>query len=162
MGFNLGFKGLKCFTHCLTLLAPIHTSPYTRWSLWWISAAGISSLTRNSMMARWQNEFCITCLWSRDASYWCHTSLKGMTIVGTAYQTILNRLMLQSCQLCDVAHDFWYDPCNSKWIWIYLTVLNISSCCSTNQQSLWAYISTFYIWHPNFWFPCIWHTESGI
>jgi len=33
-----------------------------------------------------------------------------MTIVGASYQTILNRLMLQSCQLCDVAHDFRYDP----------------------------------------------------
>ena len=33
-----------------------------------------------------------------------------MTIVGTTYQTILNRLMLQSCQLCDVARDFRYDP----------------------------------------------------
>ena len=52
----LVLPSLKCFTHHLTLLAPMHTSPYTRWSLWWISAAGISSLTRNSMMARWQNE----------------------------------------------------------------------------------------------------------
>jgi len=33
-----------------------------------------------------------------------------MTIVGATYQTILNRLMLQSCQLCDVARDFQYDP----------------------------------------------------
>jgi len=33
-----------------------------------------------------------------------------MTIVGATYQTILNRLMLQGCQLCDVAHDFRYDP----------------------------------------------------
>jgi len=56
MGFNSGFKGLKCFTHHLTLLAPMHTSPYTHWSLWWISAAGISSLTRNSMTARWRNK----------------------------------------------------------------------------------------------------------
>ena len=36
-----------------------------------------------------------------------------MTIVGASYQTILNRLMLQSCQLCDVAHDFRYDPCTN-------------------------------------------------
>jgi hypothetical protein len=35
-----------------------------------------------------------------------NTSLKDMTIVGATYQTILNRLMLQSCQLCDVGHDF--------------------------------------------------------
>jgi len=33
-----------------------------------------------------------------------------MTIVGVTCQTVLNRLMLQSCQLCDVAHDFRYDP----------------------------------------------------
>ena len=33
-----------------------------------------------------------------------------MTIVGATYQTILSRLMLQSCQLCDVARDFQYDP----------------------------------------------------
>jgi len=32
-----------------------------------------------------------------------------VTIVGASYQTILNRLMLQGCQLCDVAHDFRYD-----------------------------------------------------
>jgi len=32
-----------------------------------------------------------------------------MTIVGVTYQTILNRLMLQSWRLCDVAHDFRYD-----------------------------------------------------
>ena len=32
-----------------------------------------------------------------------------MTIVGATYKTILNRFMLQSCQLCDVAHDFQYD-----------------------------------------------------
>ena len=36
-----------------------------------------------------------------------------MTIVGVTYQTILNRLMSQSCQLCDVAHDFRYDPHSS-------------------------------------------------
>jgi hypothetical protein len=54
--------------------------------------------------------FCITCLLSCDASYWRNTSLKDMTIIGGTYQTILNRLMLQSCQLCDIAHDFWYDP----------------------------------------------------
>jgi len=33
-----------------------------------------------------------------------------MTKLGTSYKTILNRLMLQGCQLCDVAHDFRYDP----------------------------------------------------
>ena len=33
-----------------------------------------------------------------------------MTVVGVTYQTILSRLVLQSCQLCDVAHDFRYDP----------------------------------------------------
>jgi len=33
-----------------------------------------------------------------------------MTIVDAPYQTIINRLMLHSCQLCDVAHDFRYDP----------------------------------------------------
>ena len=54
--------------------------------------------------------FCITCLWSHDASYWRHTSLKDMTVVGATYQMILKCLMLQSCQLCDIAHDFWYDP----------------------------------------------------
>jgi hypothetical protein len=54
--------------------------------------------------------FYITCLWSRDASYLYHTLLKDMTIVGATYQMILNRLMLQSCQLCEVAHDFRYDP----------------------------------------------------
>ena len=32
-----------------------------------------------------------------------------MVIVDVTYQTILNHLMLQSCQLCDVAHDFRYD-----------------------------------------------------
>jgi hypothetical protein len=29
-----------------------------------------------------------------------------MTIVGTTYQKILIRLMLRSCILCEVAHDF--------------------------------------------------------
>jgi hypothetical protein len=29
-----------------------------------------------------------------------------MTIVGATYQKILIRLMLRSCKLCDVAHDF--------------------------------------------------------
>lgn len=38
-------------------------------------------------------------------------SLKDMTIVGTTYQKILICLMLQSCQLCDVAHDFQADLC---------------------------------------------------
>jgi len=52
----LVFPSLKCCTHRLTLLAPTHTSPYTRWSLWWISAAVISSLTRNSMTTRWRND----------------------------------------------------------------------------------------------------------
>jgi len=33
-----------------------------------------------------------------------------MTIVGAIYQMILTRLKLQICQLCDVAHDFLYDP----------------------------------------------------
>jgi hypothetical protein len=33
-----------------------------------------------------------------------------MTLVGATYQTILNRLMLQSCQLCDGARNFQYDP----------------------------------------------------
>ena len=34
-----------------------------------------------------------------------------MTIVGVTCQMIFNRLMLQSYQLRDVAHDFRYDPC---------------------------------------------------
>jgi hypothetical protein len=29
-----------------------------------------------------------------------------MTIVGATYQKILIRLMLRSCKLCDIAHDF--------------------------------------------------------
>ena len=33
-----------------------------------------------------------------------------MTIAGATYQTILDCLKLQSCQLYNVAHDFWYDP----------------------------------------------------
>jgi len=33
-----------------------------------------------------------------------------MTILDATYQTIFNHLTLQRCQLCDVAHDFWYDP----------------------------------------------------
>jgi len=33
-----------------------------------------------------------------------------MTIAGVTHQTILSRLVLQSCQLCDVVHDFRYDP----------------------------------------------------
>jgi len=33
-----------------------------------------------------------------------------MKIVDATYRTILNRLTLQSCQLCDVARDFRYDP----------------------------------------------------
>jgi len=107
----------------------MHTSPYTRWRLWWISAAVFSSLTRNSMTAHWQRKhrcqpFCVICLWSCEASYWRHTSLKNYDNswrhlpngtqsfdVAATYQTVLNRLMLQSCQLCDVAHDFRYDPC---------------------------------------------------
>jgi hypothetical protein len=40
-----------------------------------------------------------------------------MTRVGATYQTILNRWMLRSCQLCDVAHDFRYDP-RSSWFFI--------------------------------------------
>jgi len=39
----LVLPSLKRFTHRLTLLAPMHTSPYTRWSLWWISAAGMTT-----------------------------------------------------------------------------------------------------------------------
>ena len=64
-------------------------------------------------LMKWKHRcrpFCITCLWSCDASYWCHTSLKDMTLVGATYKTILNRLMLQSCQLCDGARNFQYDP----------------------------------------------------
>ena len=34
----------------------MHKSPYTSWSQWWVSAAGIPSLTRNSMTTRWRNE----------------------------------------------------------------------------------------------------------
>ena len=44
-----------------------------------------------------------------------------MTVVGATYQTILNRLVLQSCQLCDVAHDFRYDLhiCTVHFAYIY-------------------------------------------
>ena len=117
--WKLVFPSLKYFTHHLTPLAPMHTSPYTRWSLWWVPVAWISSLTK----IKWRHAeetkhccrpFCITCLWSRDASYCHRTSLKDMKIVDGTYQTILKRLMLQSCQLCDVAHDFRYDPSTSN------------------------------------------------
>ena len=40
----------------------MHTSPYTSWSRWWISALGISSLTRKSMTARWQNEILLSAI----------------------------------------------------------------------------------------------------
>jgi hypothetical protein len=42
-----------------------------------------------------------------------------MTIVGATYQTILNRLMLQSWQLCDVARDFRCDPRNNFFLLIH-------------------------------------------
>jgi len=76
--------------------------------------------------------FCITCLWSHDTSYWRHTSLKDLTVVGATYQTILNHLTLQSCQLCDVAHDFRYDTCILKSV----DSLAVSSCASNHRHMI--------------------------
>ena len=51
-----------------------------------------------------------------------------MAIVGAIYQTILNRLIFKSCQLCNVAHDFRYDPrmCRPTYVdYPYVTYLRI-------------------------------------
>jgi len=47
-----------------------------------------------------------------------------MTVVGATYQTILNRLMLQGCQLCDVVHDFRYDPQDNHLYEYYIQNMN--------------------------------------
>jgi hypothetical protein len=40
------FPCLKCFMHCLTLLASMQSSPYACWSFVWMCNGGISSLTK--------------------------------------------------------------------------------------------------------------------
>ena len=75
----LVFPSLKCFTHRVTQLAPMHTSPYTCWSLWWTSAAGISSLTRNSMTACWQNETLSAILYHLFMVTWCKLLMPYLT-----------------------------------------------------------------------------------
>jgi hypothetical protein len=40
-----------------------------RWSLWWISAAGIFSFTRNSMTARWRNDIVVGHFGRRDPGH---------------------------------------------------------------------------------------------
>jgi hypothetical protein len=65
-----------------------------------------------------------------------------MTVVGTTYQTILNHLMLHSCQLCDVAHDFRNDPrtlkhtvfCLNKYEVIF--VLETCETCTAGGTSI--------------------------
>jgi len=52
-----------------------------------------------------------------------------MTIGGATYQTILNRLVLQSCQLYDTAHDFRYDPCICYAVICGIRVYELSLGC---------------------------------
>jgi hypothetical protein len=54
-----------------------------------------------------------------------------MKIADATYQTILIRLTLQSCQLCDTAHDFRYDP----RIWITNISHNVGSLIVTNMHT---------------------------
>jgi len=56
-----------------------------------------------------------------------------MTIVGATYQTKFNHLMLQSCQPCDVAHDFWYDPRIMKLLWY---IHNIKTCLQASKYNI--------------------------
>ena len=46
-----------------------------------------------------------------------NTDGEDKTMVGATYQKILIRLMLRSCQICDVSHDFRADPRNFRLIY---------------------------------------------
>jgi hypothetical protein len=94
------FPSLKCFTHRLTLLAPMQTSPYMLWSMRSISAAGVSSLTRNSITARCLNDTTLAAFFSRvlclrDESNRRPFSQKGATTDGATCHTTHVALLLR-------------------------------------------------------------------
>jgi len=108
----LVFPSLKCFTHRLTLLA--HISIHMMKSVVNISSRNLlldkkfndGTLMKQNVVSHFVSLVYRHVMQATDA----HTSLKDTTIVGTTYQTILNRLMLQIFQLRKIAHGFRYDP----------------------------------------------------
>lgn len=58
------FLPTECFTHHLTLLVPMHTSPYTQWSHAWISDVGTFSFTRNLITESCQHSMSLSTIFS--------------------------------------------------------------------------------------------------
>lgn len=58
------FLPTECFTHHLTLLVPMHTSPYSRWSHAWISDVGTSSFTKNLITESCQHSLSLSTIFS--------------------------------------------------------------------------------------------------
>jgi hypothetical protein len=87
----------------------MRTSPYTRWSLRWISASGFSSLTRNSITARCRSDALLSAIFSRVRmltwrNNWRYFSLKGASTDGVTCHTIYVPLLLRGYSQCNVAH----------------------------------------------------------
>jgi hypothetical protein len=112
------FPNLKCFTHRLTLLAPMQASPQTRWSCVWIFDAWISSLTRNCITARCQNDLSS----SATFSHWNITTSGGQVtwfslwcekVDGTSHVSRI-AILRDICSWFHDAPDFPFDLYNSK------------------------------------------------
>ena len=94
----LVFPSLKCFTHRLTLLALMHTSSYTHWSLVNISSGNLlfnkklndGTLTkRNIIVGHFVSLVC-----GHVIGYWRHTSLMGQWLALLTKNTQSNYAML--------------------------------------------------------------------
>jgi len=129
----LVFPSFKCFTHRSTLLAPMHTSPYARWSLWWISAAGISSLTRNSMTAHWRNKTSLSAIF-----YYLFLVTWCMLLTPYLTQRYDNswRHLPNDTQSFDVAELPTMRPCSWLTVWpSYKTILLTYSFLKQNTRT---------------------------